>query len=160
MSRKKVGISLGHLFSQVREHFADRLISAEFSYRGTLMSMQHGDDLFRLQRRPTVTRRSRRSLVNGSPRGSRCSPRPGLNSPGSPSTRKKRWSACTGDASGHAGVGLLPAHQRRDRLLEAGRERRQMIEHVIGLRPLDEERLARALGVRITARRDDLHRLE
>lgn len=48
MSRKKVGIGLGHLFSQVREHFADRLISAEFSYRGTLMGMQHGDDLFRL----------------------------------------------------------------------------------------------------------------
>lgn len=41
----KVGIVIGEAFSLVREAFADRIVSHEKSYRGTLLGMHHGVDL-------------------------------------------------------------------------------------------------------------------
>ncbi|MET0285736.1 MAG: hypothetical protein ABW352_14750 [Polyangiales bacterium] len=44
----KGGILVGELFSQGRDKLADLLIDRERSYRGTLLGMRHGIDLFRL----------------------------------------------------------------------------------------------------------------
>ncbi|HEX5656512.1 MAG TPA: hypothetical protein VFX59_04925 [Polyangiales bacterium] len=44
----KGGIFVGELFSQGRDKFADLLIDSERSYRGTLLGMRHGVDVFRL----------------------------------------------------------------------------------------------------------------
>ena len=43
-----VGKVVGHLFSEVRERLADHFVSSELSYRGTLLGIRHGVDLFRL----------------------------------------------------------------------------------------------------------------
>ncbi|HEY6880697.1 MAG TPA: hypothetical protein VI299_21890 [Polyangiales bacterium] len=42
------GILVGELFSQGRDKLADLLIDRERSYRGTLLGMRHGLDVFRL----------------------------------------------------------------------------------------------------------------
>jgi hypothetical protein len=44
----KGGILVGELFSQGRDKLADMLIDRERSYRGTLLGMRHGIDVFRL----------------------------------------------------------------------------------------------------------------
>lgn len=43
----QAGVGIGEMFSQVRDHLADRLIDRERSYRGTLLGMRHGLDLVR-----------------------------------------------------------------------------------------------------------------
>lgn len=44
------GRAIGTSLSELRDKIADRIISAESSYRGTLMGMRHGFDLFTLAR--------------------------------------------------------------------------------------------------------------
>jgi hypothetical protein len=44
----KGGMLVGELFSQGRDKLADMLIDSERSYRGTLLGMRHGVDVFRL----------------------------------------------------------------------------------------------------------------
>jgi hypothetical protein len=44
----KGGVLVGELFSQGRDKLADFLIDRERSYRGTLLGMRHGVDVFRL----------------------------------------------------------------------------------------------------------------
>lgn len=44
----KGGVAVGELFSQGRDKLADFLIDSERSYRGTLLGMRHGIDVFRL----------------------------------------------------------------------------------------------------------------
>ena len=44
----KGGMVVGELFSQGRDKLADMLIDCERSYRGTLLGMRHGIDVFRL----------------------------------------------------------------------------------------------------------------
>lgn len=46
----RAGLSLGALFSLVRETVADRLVESERSYRGTLLGMRHGVDLVKMIR--------------------------------------------------------------------------------------------------------------
>lgn len=46
----EVGRAFGRMFSAIRQLFADRLIDAERSYRGTLLGLRHGIDLARLLR--------------------------------------------------------------------------------------------------------------
>lgn len=42
------GKTVGAAFSSLRDHFADLLLNAEKSYRGTLLGMRHGVDLVEL----------------------------------------------------------------------------------------------------------------
>ena len=42
------GKTVGAAFSAIRDHFADLLLNAEKSYRGTLLGMRHGIDLVEL----------------------------------------------------------------------------------------------------------------
>ncbi|WP_437577437.1 hypothetical protein [Sorangium sp. So ce887] len=42
------GSAVGQAFSVLRDHIADQLLSAERSYRGTLLGMRHGVDLVEL----------------------------------------------------------------------------------------------------------------
>lgn len=42
------GRAIGAAFSQIRDHLADLLLSAEKSYRGTLLGMRHGVDVVEL----------------------------------------------------------------------------------------------------------------
>ncbi len=44
------GRAIGTSLSELRDKIADRIISSESSYRGTLMGMRHGFDLFTLAR--------------------------------------------------------------------------------------------------------------
>jgi hypothetical protein len=46
----KIGRAFGRAFSVIRHAFADRLIDAERSYRGTLLGLQHGIGVTRLLR--------------------------------------------------------------------------------------------------------------
>src|SRR5689334_1449860 len=41
----RVGRAFGRAFSAIRQAFADRLIDAERSYRGTLLGLHHGIDV-------------------------------------------------------------------------------------------------------------------
>ena len=43
-----LGMLVGKLFSDVRESVADRMLTSERSYRGTLIGMRHGVDLVKL----------------------------------------------------------------------------------------------------------------
>ncbi len=43
-----IGKSIGRIFSETRDKVADRLVSAETSYRGTMIGMRHGYDLLSL----------------------------------------------------------------------------------------------------------------
>ena len=56
------GTIVGTLFSQARDSFADKLISAERSYRGTMLGMRHGFDLVQLLA-ATARRRGRAELA-------------------------------------------------------------------------------------------------
>ncbi|HLL21263.1 MAG TPA: hypothetical protein VK427_03985 [Kofleriaceae bacterium] len=53
----KVGRAFGQVFSLIRNLFADRLIDAERSYRGTLLGCRHGVDLTRLLREVALRER-------------------------------------------------------------------------------------------------------
>lgn len=44
--KEGVGVTIGKTFSLVREAVVDRMLSQEKNYRGTLLGMQHGVDLF------------------------------------------------------------------------------------------------------------------
>jgi hypothetical protein len=44
----RFGARIGRLFSTIRDRFADHLIDAERSYRGTLLGIRHGVDLVSL----------------------------------------------------------------------------------------------------------------
>lgn len=46
----RIGQSVGQLFSNVRQWFADHLLDEERSYRGTLLGLRHGVDLVLLVR--------------------------------------------------------------------------------------------------------------
>lgn len=46
--RRGLGVAIGKTFSLVREAVVDRIMSQEKNYRGTLLGMQHGVDLFTL----------------------------------------------------------------------------------------------------------------
>jgi hypothetical protein len=43
-----VGAALGKIFSEVRDTVADKLLTSERSYRGTLLGLRHGVDLVQL----------------------------------------------------------------------------------------------------------------
>lgn len=60
--RKGLGTAIGRTFSLVREAVIDRLVNQEKNYRGTLLGMQHGVDLFILSE-ATARRAGKTSLA-------------------------------------------------------------------------------------------------
>jgi nitrite reductase/ring-hydroxylating ferredoxin subunit len=51
LAQSGVGMAIGKMFSEVRDTIADKLLTSERSYRGTLLGMRHGVDLVQLMRK-------------------------------------------------------------------------------------------------------------
>lgn len=51
LAQSGVGMALGKMFSEVRDTIADKLLTSERSYRGTLLGMHHGVDLVLLMQK-------------------------------------------------------------------------------------------------------------
>jgi hypothetical protein len=48
LAQSGIGMALGKMFSEVRDTIADKLLTSERSYRGTLLGMRHGVDIVHL----------------------------------------------------------------------------------------------------------------
>jgi len=47
-AKSGIGMAIGKVFSEVRDTIADKLLTSERSYRGTLLGLRHGVDLVHL----------------------------------------------------------------------------------------------------------------